>query len=76
MKVAVSLPDDLYERADAAAEQLALNRSQLYARALEAYLDDHEADPVTAALDRLAVDVPAPHTAVARRLIDSGAWEW
>jgi metal-responsive CopG/Arc/MetJ family transcriptional regulator len=34
VKVAVSLPDELYERADAAATSLGMNRSQLYARAI------------------------------------------
>lgn len=76
MKVAVSLPDELFERADAAAEQLALNRSQLYARALEAYLDGHDDDPVTAALDGLAQETTALDAAAGRLLIDSGAWEW
>ncbi|MBA3250580.1 MAG: hypothetical protein H0T66_09825 [Geodermatophilaceae bacterium] len=76
MKVAVSLPDELFARADAAAEQLALSRSQLYARALEAYLDGREDDPVTAALDALAQDTPALDATAGRRLIDSGAWEW
>lgn len=76
MKVAVSLPDDLFARADALAEQLALNRSQLYARALQDYLDGHDADPVTAVLDRLADLVPSDGSLTGRRLIDTRAWQW
>lgn len=79
MKIAVSLPDELYRRADAAAEQLGLNRSQLYARALEQFLVSQGDDPVTATLDELADELAArPRAAgdAGRRLIDSGHWEW
>lgn len=76
MKVAVSLPDELFVRADALAEELDLNRSQLYARALQSYLDGRDSDPVTTALDRLADILPADGARAGRGLIDSGAWEW
>lgn len=77
MKIAVSLPDDLFAHADAMAERLGLNRSQLYARALEQFLAAHGEDPVTRALDDLAASAePFAGAAVGRRLIDEGAWEW
>jgi predicted transcriptional regulator len=77
MKVAVSLPDDLYERADETASQLGINRSQLYARALEQFIGAQGEDPVTATLDELAAELGSGHGAAAgRRLIDHGAWEW
>ena len=77
MKIAVSLPDDLFQRADESASRLGLNRSQLYARALQQFLGDQGDDPVTARLDQLATEASLPSsTAAARRLIDSGAWEW
>ena len=38
MKVAISVPDPLFEAAERVSEQLRLPRSQLYARALEAFL--------------------------------------
>lgn len=81
MKTAVSLPDDLYERAEQAAQQLGVNRSQLYARALTMYLQDTGPDPVTEKLNELAAEHDKERTAaeasvVARSMIDSGDWEW
>lgn len=77
MKVAVSVPDDLFERADETASRLGLNRSQLYARAIQEFLDAQGEDPVTARLDELADELDTGSGAdVGRRLIDHGAWEW
>ncbi|MGQ0466806.1 MAG: ChpI protein [Sporichthyaceae bacterium] len=77
MKIAVSVPDELFAQADAVAERLGLNRSQLYARALEQFLAAYGADPVTLALDRLADESePGVGAAAGRRLIEDGAWEW
>jgi metal-responsive CopG/Arc/MetJ family transcriptional regulator len=42
VKTAVSLPEDLYERAEALARSLKTSRSRLYALALEEYLRRHE----------------------------------
>jgi predicted transcriptional regulator len=83
VKIAVSVPDELFERADDLADRLGVSRSQVYARALEEYLEAHDSehDPVTAKLDELAdrmepaLTEPAL-TAAARRLVDSGQWEW
>lgn len=77
MKVAISLSDDLFTRADAVASRLSLNRSQLYARALERFLETEGDDQVTAQLDALAAaDAPGTGSEVGRRLIDLGGWEW
>ncbi len=77
MKVAVSLPEELFARADEIASRLGLNRSQLYARALEEFLRAQSGDPVTAKLDELADELDTgAGSGVGRRLIDTGAWEW
>ncbi len=77
MKVAVSLPDALFTEADRFAARVGINRSQLYARAIEAFLAAQDADPVTQALDDLAVEIGPPGGAGAgRALIDGGLWEW
>ena len=84
MKIAVSLPDELFRQADDMADQLGLSRSQVYARALEEFLDAHggDHDPVTARLNELAdhADPTAVGTAVGvaagRQLIAGGQWEW
>ena len=81
VKTAVSLPDDLYERAEQAAQRLGVNRSQLYARALTKYLQDIGSDPVTDRLNELADEQAKERTAPgssasARSMIDAGSWEW
>ena len=81
MKIAVSVPDALYERAEEFAARLGMKRSQLYARAVEEFLLTHDEDAVTAALDALAVEAAssAPEgtgRAAGQALIDSGDWEW
>jgi predicted DNA-binding protein len=45
MKTAISLPDETFERVEAAAKQLGVSRSEFFARAAERWLtdlDDHE----------------------------------
>lgn len=78
MKIAVSVPDELHQRADAFAVRLGLKRSQLYARAVEEFMLAHDEDAVTAALDALAGSPGGEGygRAAGRALIDSGAWEW
>jgi metal-responsive CopG/Arc/MetJ family transcriptional regulator len=79
VKIAVSVPDELFERADEYADRQGVSRSQVYARALEEYLEAHDSDndPVTARLNEVADEIePVLTPAVARQLIDSGQWEW
>ena len=59
MKTAVSIPDPVFERADATAKRLKLSRSALYGRALAKYLDEHDEATVTDALDRVYANAPA-----------------
>ena len=54
MKTAVSLPDDLFRLAEAAARRLGVSRSELYANAIAEYLDRE-----TAKIDRLVAKVEA-----------------
>lgn len=46
-KVAVSIPERLYEDAEACASEMEVNRSQLYALALAAFLHDHKDEWIT-----------------------------
>ena len=50
MKTAISVSDDLFERAETAAQRLNMSRSQLYATALSEYLTRREQQSTT---DRL-----------------------
>ena len=53
VKTAISLPDDLFRLAEAAAHRLQVSRSQLYAAALAEYLDRRQADTVTDNLNKV-----------------------
>lgn len=77
MKTAISVPDDVFREADRAAEQLGWSRSQLYTRAMSEFLERRGVDPVTAALDALADELPTSTPSnTGRALIDAGGWEW
>jgi len=81
VKIAVSVPNALYERAEEFAARLGLKRSQLYARAVEEFLLAHDEDAVTAALDALAAEAASSGPegsgrSAGKALIDSGDWEW
>lgn len=51
MKIAISVPDEIFEAGEHLAKQLGLSRSQLYADALSAYLSERGAAAVTAKLN-------------------------
>ena len=55
MKVAVSIPDDIFADAEQLSQALGTSRSNVYARALAAFVDDHVPDKVTQAMNA-AVD--------------------
>lgn len=51
MKVAISLPDPVFSAAEKLAHRLRVSRSQLYARALEEFLDKRQDARVTECLN-------------------------
>lgn len=53
MKVAVSIPDEIFEKADRLARDLKKSRSELYANALTEYLSVRDADSVREKLDAI-----------------------
>jgi metal-responsive CopG/Arc/MetJ family transcriptional regulator len=57
VKTAISIPDDLFERADAAAASMGVSRSELYRRAVAEYLRRHQDQDVTAKLNEVYADV-------------------
>lgn len=44
MKTAISLPDSVFEQAEAIAQQLGISRSELYTKALQGYLQRYNRD--------------------------------
>ncbi len=53
MKTAVSIPDPLFQEAERLTKRLRIPRSQLYARALEAYLQRQRSKGIKEALDEV-----------------------
>ena len=51
MKTAISIPDSLFSAADQLAQRMGVSRSELYQRAVEAYLKRHQQRSVTEALN-------------------------
>jgi metal-responsive CopG/Arc/MetJ family transcriptional regulator len=78
MKVAVSIPDDVFEEADRLAQELGESRSALYAQALTAFVQTHAPDRVTEVLDAV-IDAVAPEqdgfvSAASERLLRKVDW--
>ncbi|MBD2504175.1 ribbon-helix-helix domain-containing protein [Anabaena azotica] len=46
MKTTISLPDSVFEKAEALAKQLGLSRSELYTKALQAYLQKYNRNQI------------------------------
>jgi len=55
MKVALSIPDDLFESAESLGKRLGVSRSRLYATALAEFLAKHRGRKITERLDALYV---------------------
>lgn len=78
MKTAVSIPDDVFEQADALARRAGRSRSEVYARALSEYVARHSPDRVTEAMDRVLDEIDEPQdkfaSRAARRTLERTEW--
>ncbi len=53
MKTDISLPDSIFEEAEAVAQQLGISRSELYTEALKAYLRRHNQERTLSKLNEV-----------------------
>jgi predicted transcriptional regulator len=78
MKIAVSVPDDVFDRAERLARQAGRSRSEVYSSALREYVARHAPDEVTDALDRVMADIGEradPFLSEAgRRVLETTEW--
>ncbi len=78
MKTAISIPDALFKAAEDYARTQGLSRSELYARALQVYLQAHQTEQITAALDQVyqeeASALDPPFKTAQRRLLAGDDW--
>ena len=78
MKTAVSIPDDVFRKADHLARRMKKSRSELFSNALSEYLARHAADQVTNAMDDVCEDIGVQANnfapAAARRVLKNVEW--
>ncbi|MGB8296355.1 MAG: hypothetical protein WCG85_13090 [Polyangia bacterium] len=78
MKTAVSIPDEIFERAETLAHRAKRSRSEVYACALSEYVARHAPDSVTEAMNRVLDDVKETPdgfaSRAARRTLERSEW--
>ena len=78
MKVAVSIPDSIFDAAERLAERRNVPRSQVFAEALEQYLKEHGGESIRQALDAIySTEDSRLDSAVAEaqaKVLDDEAW--
>lgn len=78
MKTTVSIPDNIFERAERLALQAGRSRSDVHAAALDEYLARHAHDEVTDALNRVCGEVDGNDdaflAATGRRVLADNEW--
>lgn len=80
MKVAISVPDDIFDEAESLARRLNTSRSELYSRALTEFVGHHAPERVTERMNEVVADigVDAPdvfRAAAARRVFKRTEWK-
>lgn len=51
MKTAISVPEETFQRADQLAAQLGMNRSELFTKAVQQFIEWHESSGLTEQID-------------------------
>lgn len=78
MKTAVSIPDDIFERAERLARRDRRSRSEVYAAALDEYVARHAPDEITETMNRVCEAVGGEEdtflAAASRRVLDNVEW--
>ena len=59
MKTAISIPDPIFQAAEEAAARLSMSRSQLYTKAVAAFVELHAPTDVTQQLDQVYGENPS-----------------
>lgn len=78
MKIAVSIPDEIFVEAEALAKRLKTSRSEIYSRALGEFIGHHATDRVTDLMNDVVRDVgdepDAFRVAASRRVLKKSEW--
>ena len=57
MKVAISVPDDIFDEAESLARRLNTSRSELYSRALAEFVGHHAPERVTESMNQVVTEI-------------------
>lgn len=78
MKTLVSIPDDVFEKAERLARRMKKSRSELFSRAVAEYVARHAPDPVTDAINQVCAEIGVEQdpfsSAAARRTLELVEW--
>ena len=78
MKTAVSIPEEVFDRAERLARRTRKSRSRLYSEAIKEYVERHAADDVTEAMNRVCAEVGDAKdrfaSSAARRVLERTEW--
>jgi metal-responsive CopG/Arc/MetJ family transcriptional regulator len=79
MKIAVSIPDDVFAEAESLAQRLDTTRSELYSRALTEFVGHHAPERVTEQMNRVVGEIGGGepdvfHAEAARRVFKRTEW--
>lgn len=78
MKTAVSIPDEIFQKAERLARRMKKSRSELFSRALADYVARHAPDHVTEAMNQVCTEVGVEAdtftSAASRRILERVEW--
>jgi metal-responsive CopG/Arc/MetJ family transcriptional regulator len=79
MKIAISIPDDIFNEAESLVQRLNTSRSELYSRALMEFVGHHAPERVTERMNQVVADVGAQESdafraEAARRVFKRTEW--
>jgi metal-responsive CopG/Arc/MetJ family transcriptional regulator len=78
MKTAISIPDNVFQRAERFARRAGRSRSEVFSAAIQEYVARHAPDEVTEAMDRVCADMPDQQDAfvraASRRALERTEW--
>lgn len=79
MKVAVSIPDGVFEEIERLVKRLGASRSEIYSRALAEFVGRHDPERITETLNQIVRDLGAERSdeftrAAARRALKRCEW--
>jgi metal-responsive CopG/Arc/MetJ family transcriptional regulator len=78
MKTAVSIPDDIFKKAERLARRMKKSRSELFSKALADYVARHAPDHVTETMNQVCAEVGVETdsfvSAASRRTLERVEW--